>query len=484
MGDFLAALVAPVASAVLHSVWLASLFAGVFAVVRPWLRSASVEYAAAFLSLCASIAAFGAVFVLTCLGGASGIPELHPARYSPATWPVYVATIWVVGASASGVRFAGGWLWLQLIVMNGSRDVPDEVLVVFDKVRRQLKLSPRVIIRASNQIRTPMAAGIFRPVVLLPMSLLSGLPDYVVQAAIVHELAHIRRLDHLAVLLQVVGESVLFFHPAFRWLSAETRRLREFRCDQDSVQVLGSAQVYARSLLTLEEDRTRAVPAVSMNEGELMSRVTRIVGNQPKPRSRSLAGLIVIATIAAAGVVYPTVLRTSAEAKEQVSDESKLSIRWLPASVTRWRKEISIAAKEHGVPADLLAVVMLIESRGEPNAVSPNGAQGLMQIMPKTAERIAASRGLDGFDLASLVEPTVNVDFAAWYLGQQIVRFAPSSAGDPMLLAVSAYNAGPKAVDAFLQGGTVLPEETQRYREIFSSLWADRENDTARRIKK
>ena len=474
MDEWVRALTPPVVSAVCHSLWLASLFAGLFAIGRPWLRSASAEYAGAFLCVCASIAGFVAVFLLTCLGPVSGSHELYAARPPTAIWPGYVAIVWVVGATASSARFAGGWLWLQLVVMNESRAVPDELVAVFHQARRQLSVTPRAIIRTSDKIRTPMAAGVFRPMVLLPVSLLSGLPAHVMHAAIVHELAHIRRLDHLAVFLQVVGESLLFFHPAFRWLSAETRRLREFRCDEDSIQILGSRRDYALSLLTLEEERNRALPAISMNDGELMTRVKRIFGTQPNQCQRSLAGLIAIATIAAAGVAYPLAFSGNATAEERVTDESKLSISWLPESVTRWRSEISAAAKEHGVSADLLAIVMLIESRGKPNAVSPNGARGLMQIMPKTATEIAAARGLDSFDAASLTEPTVNVDFAAWYLGQQLARYAPESADDPTLLAVSAYNAGPKAVDAFLQGRAVLPEETQRYREIFSSLWEER----------
>lgn len=152
-----------------------------------------------------------------------------------------------------------------------------------------------------------------------------------------------------------------------------------------------------------------------------------------------------------------------------------LSIRWLPPTITRWRKEIEAAAHEHEVSADLLALMMLVESRGDPNALSRAGALGLMQIMPSTARHIASNRGMKDFNPRVLVDPAINLDFAAWYMQRMLRYFEPKSrdADETMMLAISAYNAGPGTVNAFIRGSR-LPPQTRSYRKTFSALWADR----------
>jgi len=107
---------------------------------------------------------------------------------------------------------------------------------------------------------------------------------------------------------------------------------------------------------------------------------------------------------------------------------------------------VSYAASKYGVPENLLRAVVQHESGGNPRAVSPAGAMGLMQLMPETAQTLGVS---DPFD------PAQNIDAGARYLRQQFDRF-----GD-WTLALAAYNAGPGAVEAY--GGVPPYQETQNY---------------------
>ena len=70
----------------------------------------------------------------------------------------------------------------------------------------------------SLRLDAPAVAGWIRPVVLLPVSALSGLTTAQLEAVIAHELAHIRRYDTLVNLFQVGVETLLFYHPAVWWL--------------------------------------------------------------------------------------------------------------------------------------------------------------------------------------------------------------------------------------------------------------------------
>lgn len=127
------------------------------------------------------------------------------------------------------------------------------------------------------------------------------------------------------------------------------------------------------------------------------------------------------------------------------------------------------------LPPALLSIVTLVESRGNPDAISSWGAVGLMQIMPPTAEKIAAARGIDDFDVEKLVDPATNIDLGAWYLAKQIADFGDGSLSqETVARAAAAYNGGPKQLRAHLEQGLPLSEESANYSRLVRQLWLDR----------
>ena len=104
------------------------------------------------------------------------------------------------------------------------------------------------------------------------------------------------------------------------------------------------------------------------------------------------------------------------------------------------------AAQRHGIDPNLLLAVMRVESAYQKHIVSYAGAVGLMQIMPRTGQLIAQALGRDHFTPAELLDPEVNLEFAAWYLASLIRRF-----DGRLPLAVAAYNGGPHNVRRWIQ---------------------------------
>jgi soluble lytic murein transglycosylase len=103
-----------------------------------------------------------------------------------------------------------------------------------------------------------------------------------------------------------------------------------------------------------------------------------------------------------------------------------------------WRPEVTETARRAGIDPFLVAAVVREESSYYPRAVSRAGARGLMQLMPATAQPMAAARGwpFRGGDL--LDEPAANIEMGASFLAGLLREF-----GDPRL-ALAAYNAGPR----------------------------------------
>ncbi|MFG0314258.1 MAG: M56 family metallopeptidase, partial [Phycisphaerales bacterium] len=92
-----------------------------------------------------------------------------------------------------------------------------------------------------------------------------------------HELAHVRRYDHVVNMVQVLIETVMFYHPVVWWMSRQARVEREHCCDDVAVRMCGDAVAYARALTELEEVRLRSRAVLGLQGGSLMKRVQRLV---------------------------------------------------------------------------------------------------------------------------------------------------------------------------------------------------------------
>ena len=129
----------------------------------------------------------------------------------------------------------------------------------------------------------------------------------------------------------------------------------------------------------------------------------------------------------------------------------------------RYETEIRAAADEHGLEPTLVAGVVYVESRYNPDVESSQGAYGLMQVLPQTAAFISERSGIVG----NYRDPETNVRMGSWYLSYLQGRYA----GD-QTLTLAAYNSGEGQVDAWLAEGRLLPEEIpfQETREYVTSV--------------
>ncbi len=154
----------------------------------------------------------------------------------------------------------------------------------------RMRVAAPIRLLASELAAAPAVVGWLRPVILMPVEALAGLPIEKVRAVLAHELAHIRRHDYPVNLLQSVVETVLFYHPAVWWISAQVRAEREACCDDMTVAATGDVLVYASALADLASRRRARLQAVlAASGGSLVNRIRRLVG-EPQPESHDLSG--------------------------------------------------------------------------------------------------------------------------------------------------------------------------------------------------
>ncbi|MEX2120157.1 MAG: M56 family metallopeptidase [Pirellulales bacterium] len=215
--------------------------------------------------------------------------------------------IWCLGVVTFGLRPLLSWHTVRRLRSVGVSPVPAAVAAMLKQTAERLRLRHAVQILQSTLTPVPVVIGYLRPVILLPTSVLSGVPTSQLEAILAHELAHVRRHDFLVNLVQTLVETVFFYHPAVWWLSHRIRIERENCCDDLAVAALGNRVAYGRALLAIEELRG-AAPALALGvrSGSLQDRVRRLFAPERSERALSADGVfgcgLLALVIIAAGI--------------------------------------------------------------------------------------------------------------------------------------------------------------------------------------
>lgn len=274
--------------ALVHSLWQDALVAAGLISLLTFMpaRAARARYAIATAAL-GLMLALPVATALRLYGASDGVIPSAPAFMTltvqvrsgiEPTLPWLVA-VWLAGVLMLSAQLASGWLTTRRLATAGTRAVPDAWQRAFDRLAAQLRVSRPVRLLASAMVQVPAVIGWWRPVILIPVSVLTGggLTPLQLDALLVHELAHVRRHDYLVNLLQSVIEALLFYHPAVWWVSSRVREEREHCCDDLAVAACGDARFYATALLTMEQLRAGPVLAIAASGGSLVARVRRLV---------------------------------------------------------------------------------------------------------------------------------------------------------------------------------------------------------------
>jgi uncharacterized protein (TIGR03435 family) len=209
----------------------------------------------------------------------------------------------------------------------------------------QLSLDLPVQAISCSAAMEPGVFGIFRPVLLLPDGIFERLTDSQLSAVIEHELCHVRRRDNLVASIQMLVETVFWFHPLVWWIGKRMVAERELGCDEEVLRrgnvrvsyaegILNVCRLYAESPLACASgvtgaDLKRRIQAIVAGRAPLEMTVARKVG-------LGAAAVVALAAPLLAGVVHASsaIVPTTPQLIAQALPERQAPVAKPPAAPT------------------------------------------------------------------------------------------------------------------------------------------------------
>ncbi len=283
-----------------------------------------------------------------------------------------------------------------------------------------------------SRVSVPVVVGVLRPMILLPISLATGLTGRQLEYVLLHELAHIHRYDPLANLLERLIESLLFFHPAVWWLTRQVSIERENACDDAVLRAGCQGPAYADALLRVAElcasgagrggAAAGLLAATGENPSQLTRRIMRLFGAEPPAHARSTTPAVAMLVLLSAFAILtlaawrsPATAQVAASRSPAAQDEPTTPAEQKPVDAQPGEAQpANVQARVLHFPADrAMGIVSTrpasgdyatpVPERGFVHVWQPLGvARGDVQVPGGVDVRLVisldASRDLSGLD--------------------------------------------------------------------------------------
>lgn len=218
----------------------------------------------------------------------------------------YLAIVWYLGVLVLSIFIIGGFFHLNQLKTVGVHPPSADWQNRFTQLKRQMGITKEVQFLLSEKISSPITFYFFKPIVLAPLSLFSGLSSDQIEVLLLHELAHIRRFDFSINIFQSLIEILFFYHPAVWWMSRELRKEREHCCDDLVMSIHNNPLLYAEALTCIQSSnfslKTNLAMAATGKKGSFSQRIFRLFGKYD-PQPISLRGTFLLLTLLLTGFV-------------------------------------------------------------------------------------------------------------------------------------------------------------------------------------
>ncbi|MCC5865412.1 MAG: TonB family protein [Wenzhouxiangella sp.] len=240
----------------------------------------------------------------------------------------WVVSAWLIGVCILALRLGLGWHYLHRLRRSANPLPAAGLLPQLELLRQRFGIDRHILLAISERVQSPVVIGWLKPLILLPPAMINRVPLEQIEMILAHELAHIRRHDHLVNLFQTVVETLLFYHPVVAWISRRIRVERENACDDLAVAMTDNRLGYVEMLASLEHFRQPGkVLALGLGDGQILTRIRRLVEQTRPDRQRGLS-LPLLALISALGAGTTIHLMSEREV-----DSAKVAVTEAPMPV-------------------------------------------------------------------------------------------------------------------------------------------------------
>jgi beta-lactamase regulating signal transducer with metallopeptidase domain len=254
-------------------------------------------------------------------------------RLTSSTWKGAAVLILLGGAIAFIAQMLAGMAGVWLVARTAVELEDDATLLAFDEACDQLALRRDVRLLRSPRITVPVVWGVIRPMLLLPADCVAW-PAERMRVVLLHELAHLKRIDGVTLLMTRLAVSLYWFHPLAWSLERAGRGACEQACD-DIVLASGTKPSdYADHLLHLAKalpsfDPFRSVTLAMSRRSQLEGRLVAILQTRVHRGTFTARG-VAMAIIVAALVVVPIsavrLIAQPAEKKKEIKADSVIDV--------------------------------------------------------------------------------------------------------------------------------------------------------------
>ena len=329
----------------------------------------------------------------------SGLDQISTAAVIPTASPDYwqsilgfveanlpiIVMVWMLGVLLLTLRFLAELAYIQRLKHQPGQMAAAPFQDLLRELAQQMGIHRTIELKETMRIDGPMVIGFFKPVILVPLGLLSNLDPSQVESVLAHELAHIKRYDYVLNLFQSLVEILLFFNPAMWWISSFIRSEREHCCDDMAIEITGNQLAFVKTLASLEE--LRSVPnqfALAFHgrrDSGVLNRVKRILNSEAQfqlPYKIFWSSMILLCSLALFAfqsqeiktdsipvVIDSVAIAPEAEAEDTLIEVESATEEVSPTSETEVSEEPEVSPTEIESPVEIETVEATI-----PDAIS------------------------------------------------------------------------------------------------------------------
>ena len=238
------------------------------------------------------------------------------------TWQAVVFALWFVGVLVFSALLIQRILYVRRLI-GRSEPAENRFAEMLNQCREPVSIRRPIELRLSNNVFSPAVCGFFKPVILMPTTLVEKLPPDRLRAVLIHELCHIKRGDLWINSAQTILQIIYFYNPLVWLANAVVRRIREQAVDEMVLVTLGTgAKDYSDTLIDIAEmvffktSLSLRLIGVVESKKALEGRIRHML-NRPIPKSVKL-GILGLTTV----LILAAVLLPMARAQKQSPDDT------------------------------------------------------------------------------------------------------------------------------------------------------------------